>query len=222
MASSWIRRTVLAALLTATTACGTTPATEDGGVATIASSAVGAETPTETTIDPEEAFARFQECMEEYGIDMPAPDDEGGIEVRRESSVQGEESQDGITVNGGALDVSPEVFEAAQEACRQYLEDAVQPIELTPEQEAALDDANLAFQECMEEHGVEGSFSIGVAGGAGGVAIERAELDTDPQQPDPGASDEVDPEVLDAAHEECRKVFEETPELEGLFGPDEE
>jgi hypothetical protein len=111
------------------------------------------------------------------------------------------------------LDVDPEEFQAAEAECQKHLANLDDGFDLTPEQEAAMEDARLEFQTCMREHGIEGDFMIGVGGGG---ASFSSEVEDDPEA-DPQAQTEIDPEELEAASEECRKAFEETPELQEFF-----
>jgi hypothetical protein len=84
--------------------------------------------------DAELAFAK---CMREHGIDVPDPKpNQGGI---------------GINVPKGT---SPGKVDAADNACRKYLE-AVQGPDLSPEQEKKFQQAALAQARCMREHGID-------------------------------------------------------------------
>jgi hypothetical protein len=84
--------------------------------------------------DPEEAALEYVECMREHGVDMEDPG--AGGELR--------------------LEVRPgnqEKVERAQRACEGLLENA-RP-QLTEEQQAAMQEAMLAFAKCMREHGID-------------------------------------------------------------------
>ena len=77
-----------------------------------------------------------------------------------------------------------------------------------------MEDAQLAFQQCMEDHGIEGGgFSISVGGGAG---LEVDEQQDDDQAAPPPPSD-IDPEQFQAAAEECQSVYDDYPELDDVF-----
>jgi hypothetical protein len=121
-------RALVAALLAvsplALAACGA-----DGG-----GSGDSAATREQKNRDAQLAFAK---CMREHGIDMPDPNpNQGGIS---------------LNVPKGT---SPAKVDAADEACRKYL-DAVQGPDLSPEQEKKFQQAALAQARCMREHGVD-------------------------------------------------------------------
>jgi hypothetical protein len=62
----------------------------------------------------------FAQCMREHGIDMPDPQQGGGIRIQRNS--------DGNVTNGeGVIDPESPEFQAAEEACRPILGDDVRP-----------------------------------------------------------------------------------------------
>lgn len=207
-------------------ACGTASGADTtDGVASLqeedaATDTTAASEDPETPTDPEEAFALFEECMADHGIDMgegAIRTSDGGVAIQRGESESESNSSFGGS-QGEGIEVDPEEFRAADEECSHHLDNLDDGFELTPEQEAAMEDARLAFQECMKEHGVEGDFMVAV--GNGGGASFSSEVD-ERTESDPQAQSELDPEELDKAHEECIKIFEETPELEGLFGEGE-
>jgi hypothetical protein len=78
------------------------------GVATLTGAGDGEQTTT-TTIPPDEAMLKFVRCMRENGIDMPDPDDQGRVMIRREESGAG-------SATAGPED--PE-FREAEEGCRE-------------------------------------------------------------------------------------------------------
>ena len=111
---------------------------------------------------------------------------------------------------GDPPEISPELIEAS-EACSGHLANATPDFDLTPEQEAAMEDAQLEFQQCMTEHGIEGGgFQISVGEGP---ALDVQEAPEE-QAPEPV---EIDPEEFQAAAEECRSVYENYPELDDVF-----
>jgi hypothetical protein len=95
--------------------------------------------------EAEEAMLEFTECMREHGIDMPDPDTSGR--------------------GGGAIFIGPEErgaspdmdeFAAADEACRHLIEGVMGPgRDMTPEEEAEMQDQALAMAQCMREHGID-------------------------------------------------------------------
>jgi hypothetical protein len=163
--------------------------------------------------DIEEAMTLFQACMEEHGVEgggmmVATSFGEGGtIEVRND-----EIDEPGPQMRMEEID--PEVFEAADEACRGHLDNAMPEFDLTPEQEAAMEDASLEFTACMEAAGVEmpemstpggDTLTLNVSGGeatsSAGVAI-----------------DDIDFEEFNRAAEGCQSVYDEYPELDDVMG----
>jgi hypothetical protein len=132
--------------------------------------------------DPEEAALEYTRCMREHGVDMEDPG--AGGELR--------------------LDVRPgnrEKVENAQRACEGLLENA-RP-QLSEEQQAAMQEAMLAFAKCMREHGInmpDPTF------GEGGRMMQRFER---------GAVDPDDPKFQEAA-EACEPIMEEARRKAGL------
>lgn len=206
------------ALAMALAACGTPSGTEDtngvaslqGDDATTTTIAADPEAPT----DPEDAFALFEECMADHGIDLGegrVATDDGGVVIRRGASES--DRSDPSERQGQGFDEDPEEFRAANEECQKHLANLDDGFDLTPEQEAAMEDARLEFQKCMKDHGIEGDFMIGVGGGG---ASFSSEVEDEPEV-DPQAQSEIDPEELEATQEECMKIFQETPELQEFF-----
>jgi len=92
----------------------------------------------------QDAMLEFAECMREHGIDMPDPEfDEGGGAMRIGSGP-------GSADEGGP---SQEEFEAADEACSPIMEDVRPDIQLTPEEQAELQDEMVAVAQCMRDKG---------------------------------------------------------------------
>jgi hypothetical protein len=171
--------------------------------------------------DPEEAFSLFNECLEEHGIDpgegFMVGDGEAAIAVAPAGGAAGEGPSDQMFVAGegpdGSLPEIDEEFLEANEACRGHLANATPDFDLTPEQEAAMEDAQLAFQQCMTEHGIEGGgFSIAVGDGAALDVQEAPDADVAP------TPREIDPDEFQAAAEECQSVYDDYPELDDVFG----
>jgi hypothetical protein len=85
----------------------------------------------------QDAMLAFAQCMREQGIDMPDPEPgEGGIRLR---------APEGST---------PEKMDAAQQACRQHL-DELEPPDMSEEQQKEFQEAALAHARCMREHGID-------------------------------------------------------------------
>jgi hypothetical protein len=143
--SKSIRRVALAGvLLLVVSACGgdtagtTTPTLPTLNERT-ASEEGDATTTTTEAVDPEEAFQEYNECMSEYGFDMPDPGSGNGGVI----SIEGDPEMD---------------FTAHEEAvaeCDPILEAAFGEFELSPEQEAEMMDQELALAQCMRDNGVD-------------------------------------------------------------------
>jgi hypothetical protein len=85
----------------------------------------------------QDAQLKFARCMREHGVDMPDPKPgERGIRLQPQAGV------------------SQGTMQAADKACRKYLQD-LKPREMSPEQEKKFRDAALAHARCMREHGVD-------------------------------------------------------------------
>ena len=148
-----------------------------------------------------DAALEYAECMRDHGIDMPDPtfDEDGGTRI----AIGGPDG-------GGGPDVGPdgqpsEELQAAEEECRPILEEAAPDIQLTPEEQAELQDRLVAMAECMRSRGHDvpdpqvgddGRVTIGRGPGQGGG-------------PTPGSAEE------DAYMEDTEECNEEA----GLDGP---
>ena len=229
----------LAALVAAGAACGSTnegadPGGSTDGVASLREtsgeqtdvdgSAEESQTSAELEApeDPDEAFALFDQCLQDHGVDpgegfvVAGGDVALGVAPENRS-----ESGDGPSTQiftsgegpGGTLPEMDEEFLAANEACRGHLANVTRGFDLTPEQEAAMEDAQLAFQQCMSEHGIEGGgFSISVGAGPA-LGVEEA---PDAEEVPPPPAD-FDPEEFAAAAEQCQSVYDDYPELDGVI-----
>lgn len=87
-----------------------------------------------------DAMLEYARCMRDEGIDMPdpSPGEGGGMAFRR----------------GPGTDADTPAFEAADEKCRELLED-VDPPELSDEQREEFEQRALAFARCMREQGID-------------------------------------------------------------------
>ena len=128
-----------------------------------------------------DAMLDYASCMRENGVDMPDPEPGGGIRLRVPEGV------------------SPDKVEAAQEQCREHL-DAVEPPELSEEQQKEFQEAALAHARCMREHGIDMPDPTFGEDGRAQVRIRRGA--------GAGGPDPEDPEWK-AAEEACR---DELPE----------
>jgi hypothetical protein len=163
---------------------------DSGGVASLGSSngSDGGATTTTTSQDPQDAALAFVKCMREHGVDMPDPDANGGIR---------------LTVHPGD---NPAKVDKAQKACQPLLQAAAP--KLTDEQQAAMQDAALAFAKCMREHGVD---IPDPTFGKGGIVMQRGSKgDAGPNLDDP---------KFEAAQKACQPIVEKAARKAGLPPP---
>jgi hypothetical protein len=96
---------------------------------------------TEQSGDTAEQMRRFAACMRENGIDMPDPEVDGEGRVLMRGPGGGAE---------GGPPADREKFEAAQQACKQYLPNGGEPPKMSAED---IEKAR-QFAKCMRENGV--------------------------------------------------------------------
>lgn len=160
-----------------------------------------------TEMSPEEAELAFEQCMDEQGVDLGIGASEGeAIET---------DGDDGATQGAVALGSEEdfEKFESAMQACNSILDAAFGDFELSPEEEAAMKDAEAAFAQCMDEQGFPQSagdddVQVDEAGDDSGGAVFSFDFDED-----------QDPDAIEAAFEVCDQVFEDAGL--GVNGPAE-
>jgi hypothetical protein len=111
---------------------------------------------TDEMVDPEEAFARFEACMKDQGVDVL-----GGIAGADVPIDDLTEDPDGAP--------SFEDIEAAQAECEPILDEAFGSFDLSPEQEAEQADQLFAVQRCLSDQG----FEIDVSGNQ--LSVEQLE-----------------------------------------------
>jgi hypothetical protein len=197
-------------------------------------SATGADAPNSSTEessdleapdDLDEAMALYDQCLQDHGVD---PGEgfvvAGGGDAIAVAPADGATPADGDgpdsqvfvfgqDASGNSLPPPDDKLIEASKACRGHLANATPDFDLTPEQEAAMEDAQLEFQQCMEDHGIEGGgFSISVGGGPG---LHVDEQTSDEQAPPP--TSDIDPEEFQAAAEQCQAVYDDYPELKDVF-----
>jgi hypothetical protein len=130
----------------------------------------------------QDAALKFARCMRENGIDMPDPQPgQRGIRIEQPKGV------------------SPQKMEAADKACRKYLE-AVKPPELSEEQQKEFKDAALAHAKCMRDHGID--FPDPTFDENGGAQVRIG----------PGSGIDPDSPKFQAAQKECESKM---PQLGG-------
>jgi hypothetical protein len=170
--------------------------------------------------DRNDAFLLYDQCMAEEGFPTDAAGQANDGPTVQQGTAGGPDEDDGSTnraVGPGGIEIAPEdleAFEAANQVCQAHLANLAQGEEFTPEQQAALEDANLRVQQCLADKGIDAQISIG--GGDGGGLIQDEDSDDNAPPPNQG---EVDPEELDAAMAECMSIFDEYPELADALPP---
>jgi hypothetical protein len=120
--------------------------------------------------EAEQAMLDFAQCMRDHGIDMPDPDTSGrgGGQVFIGPGGEGGNTQD------------MDEFQEADEACRPLIEGVIgEPREMTPEEQAEMQDQMLAMAQCMRDHGIDMPDPEFDQGGNGGV-VEQGLGDVDP------------------------------------------
>jgi len=188
----WRRGVILMAAL-GLLAAGCGGGESSSGIASLQEEAAADGSSTTTaaaSVDPEQAFLDFAACMREHGVDMPDPEiSTAGGGFAFGITVQGEAGEEGLPNNAEI-----QKMQEADQACRHFLEGAVQSFERPDMSE--MQDQMLAFAQCMREHGVDmpdPEFSedggVTIFGGPG----------------DPGM-DPSDP-VFQEANEACNEIF---------------
>ena len=102
-------------------------------------------------VDPDEAFARFEACMADRGVEIQMAGVGGGAEL-----------PDPDFDPGSLAEFSPEDFAAAQEECDPILDDAFGGFHMDPDQEAEFADMMLELERCLVDAGFE--IEMGSAG----------------------------------------------------------
>ncbi|MPZ88133.1 MAG: hypothetical protein GEU81_08670 [Nitriliruptorales bacterium] len=207
-----------AALLVA--ACSAPPADDTSGVASIDDATATTDEGTEATApeDPEDAWAAYEDCMAEEGIEVSIDSAERAIRVHEDES---EAESDPQRDPQGPGDFDGEAVVEAEEECGPLLEGVHGDLNLDPEQQARMEDANLAFEACMEEQGIEmgadvpGSPTAAAAAGGRIEVLDEEGAETNPQQQ---KLDDFDFEAFEEAAKQCDHIWDE---VEDLF-PDEE
>jgi hypothetical protein len=122
-------RALAAALLTVSAFAIAAGGEEEGGG--------GAESATSREQKGRDAALAYTRCMRENGVDIPDPQPgDRGLRLMPEKGT------------------SPEKMQAADKVCRKHLE-AIEPPDISPEQEKKFQQAALAQSRCMREHGID-------------------------------------------------------------------
>ena len=158
--------------------------------------------------------------MSEQGFDIEAsgPGSDSG-EVVVEGGASSDEAGEGPVIMGpGGVRIDPEDAESSRKRTRPAR--CISPTSRTScgrvaEQQAAIEDATLRVQECMQEKGFDVQLSINVGGGPGIATHEDFDED-DRRGGEPIDPDDIDREALDAATRECNAIFDEYDELDDM------
>ena len=135
----------------------------------------------------QDAMLEYAQCMRDHGIDMPDPefDEDGGV---TQSMGEG---------GAGGPDGPSEEFEAADEACKPILDDAMPDMELSPEEQAERQDQMVAVAECMRDKGHDMPDPEVSSDGAVRIGRRAPEGGTTPE------AEEQFEEDMEACHEEA-------------------
>ena len=207
-------------LILAAAACGNESATAaDDGVATLGDNAAASisngadssagedESDVEAPDDPEDAFRLFNECMSDAGIEFGEAIVIDGAEDRTTIEIDpADDAVTGIDPQAGSLeDFSIEDFEEANAQCNQHLANVDPFFDMSADEKAAFEDADLKFRQCMEDLGVEVPDFDDAAGGV--VIQEFDEVEVDPQTGLPSFED-TEFEKFNEAATECQHHFD--------------
>ncbi len=178
----------------------------DGGAGDEASSSEGGAT---TSDDPELAFARYDECMADAGFDfgssLVSPDDADASGAVMIQEFEPGDDADPQQLGPDGFDFGEE-FASADKECSKHLEGLDLSFDMSPEEQAAMEDAQLAWTECMRENGIDvPDFDPS----SGGVTIIGGS--EDPSDPQAGSIDDsdFDFEAFEEANKACEQVFED-------------
>jgi hypothetical protein len=169
--------------------------------------------------DPEDAFALFNECMEDQGLPgaiAVSVGDSGNSSGINVSEVADSFDEIDPQAGGSFEDFDADAFNEANEACEGHLANIDGGFDLTPEQQTAMEDAQLEFSDCMAEQGVEVPEFDGDSGGIViGAVIETDSSGADPQSGDISHDDlDFDFEAFNEAAEACQHVFDQFEALD--------
>ncbi|MEM8923981.1 MAG: hypothetical protein AAGD35_10810 [Actinomycetota bacterium] len=143
------------------------------------------------SLSPEEAQLAFEQCMEKQGVDISLSGGGDG------ESLDGDDD-DGRS-SAGEVGEDFDKFEAAMDECNSLLGNAFDDFDRSPEEEAAMKDAEAAFAQCMEEQGFPQSSGD----------------DDDTVDDDDGAGfsfqidENADQDEVDAAFRACESIFDD-------------
>jgi hypothetical protein len=162
---------------------------------------------TPDSIDPEDAFNEYTECMRDNGIDLPdaqvvsadgsgRASNGGGPIIVTNTMPEGDGPEGGLP-----FDPESEEYQEADEECMPILEAVRSEIEIDPEVEAEHREQMLDFAECMRDHGIDFPDPVFSENGGGGVSVQIGE------EGEEGNGPAFDDEDFQAANEECGEIF---------------
>jgi len=206
---------LFAATLLVTAACGGGGG-GDSAKADVASISVGdgndqqsspdGEGTAEAPANSEDAFALYDECMTKAGFEfetIPFDGEEGdGLET-----LSPDAEEDDPQAGGSLNDFDPEAFEKANSTCEVHISNIDSGFDLSPEQEAAVDDANLKWEECMEQQGVD----LPDTEASDGFDVDSPDAADNPQEGGTADDQDFDFESFNEAAENCQQIFDDIP-----------
>lgn len=137
----------------------------------------------EAPADPEQAYALFNDCMADYGFEFQTPTEgDDGLDIDDNTS----NDEDDPQASDGDFDQGD--FESANKDCEKHLANVDNGFDLDPEQKAELEDAQVKWNNCMKEQGVDMSTN------------DDGTVQT--------LGDDVDMEAFDAASKACEHHFD--------------
>ena len=173
---------------------------------------------TPDSVDPEDAFNEYTECMRDNGIDLPdaqvvtadgsgRASNGGGPIIVTNTMPEGDSG--GPQDDGPDFDPTSDEYKEADEECQPILEAVMSDIEIDPEVEAEHREQMLDFAECMRDHGIDFPDPTFSENGSGGVSVQIGE-EGDGNGPPP------DDEAFQEANEECSEIFGDDGPMIGI------
>ncbi|MCU1398151.1 MAG: hypothetical protein JWN62_1260 [Acidimicrobiales bacterium] len=172
-------------------ACGSAAAKQGDDVASLGSAAASDSGPTDsstpTSVDAQQAFTEYAQCMRDHGVDMPDPQvaqegsTGGGGPILETAAAAGEDTPG----SGPLIDPNGDDFKTADAACQSIIAAVTNDIKIDPKVEAEHRQQALDFAKCMRDHGID--FPDPVFGDNGMVTQSLGGPDSD--GPDPNSDE---------------------------------
>lgn len=212
---------MFAGLAVFTTACGNGGSADDS-VATLSNDAKGSgdasqdadNKDVEAPENRDDAMALFEECMEDAGINLQTskPGDDDGVAVE---SNDPDDRTDAHDPQAGGSDQTAEAFDEARSTCEGHLANVDGSFDMSPEQKAAFEDAQLEWTECMRKEDVNVPDFDG--SGSGSIVVDGTDKgDRDPQSQSVEDLMGESSEEFEAAAKKCDSVYEKYEALDDL------